>query len=53
MILFILNLAILLCNLYSLGASYKKFEVIDEKLDDMAMMEKRISHLCDNLDSVF
>lgn len=48
-----LNVALVIVNLYSVGIAQKKIEIIEEKLDDMAMLEKRVEHIADNLDSVF
>lgn len=49
----VVNIALVLVNLYSVGVSEKKIEIIEEKLADMAMLEARVKHICDNLDSVF
>lgn len=51
--MFILNCAILLCNIYTLGLTGKKVEIIEEKIADMSMVEERIKHLCEDLDSAF
>lgn len=49
----IINLGLIVVNLYSIGCAEKKMQVIDEKLDDLAMIETKIKHLCENLDSCF
>lgn len=49
----ILNISLLLVNLYSVGVSEKKLQEIEEKMDDMACIEDRINHLLVNLDSAF
>lgn len=49
----LINLTLVLVNLYSVGVSQKKMEIIDEKLEDLSMLEKRIANLCENVDSAF
>lgn len=47
------NIFLLLANLYSIGLANKKMEIIEDKLEDMSMLEKRVAHICDNMDSAF
>lgn len=49
----IINLALVFVNFASIGAAEKKLEIIDDKLQDMAMIEERVKHICENLDSCF
>lgn len=49
----VVNIALVLINLYSLGCADRKLDIVQEKLDDMAMLEQRVRHICDNLDSCF
>lgn len=49
----ILNCGLILVNLYCIGLSGKKLEIIEDKLNDLSMIEERIKHVCENLDSVF
>lgn len=49
----VINMTLILVNLYSVGVAEKKIQIIEEKLDDLAMLEKKVSHLCENLDSCF
>ena len=49
----VINMTLILVNLYSVGLAEKKMSIIDEKLDDLAMLEKKVEHLCENLDSCF
>ena len=48
-----INLALILVNLYSVGCAEKKLEAIEDKLDDLAVIEERLKHLCENMDSAF
>lgn len=49
----IINLALVLVNLYSVGVAEHKVQILDEKLDDLAMIEERLKHIAENLDSAF
>lgn len=49
----ILNISLLLVNLYSVGVSEKKLQEIEEKMDDMACVEVKLRHLLEDLDSAF
>ena len=49
----ILNIMLFLVNLYSIGVNQKKLDIIEDKLQDMAMLEERLKHYLDNLDSCF
>lgn len=49
----VINVTLILVNLYSVGVAEKKLSIIEEKLDDLSMLEKKVQHLCENLDSCF
>lgn len=49
----VINLALVLVNLYSIGVSEHKVQILEDKLDDLAMIEERIRHIAENLDSAF
>lgn len=49
----IINIALVVVNLYSVGMAEKKLDLLDDKLTDMAMLEERVKHICENLDSCF
>lgn len=49
----VINIALLLVNLYSVGVAEKKLSIIDEKLDDLAVIESQIKHFAESLDSAF
>lgn len=51
--MFVLNIALFLVNVYSIGVNQKKLEIIEDKLQDMAMIEERLKHYMENLDSAF
>lgn len=51
--LIVVNLALIMVNLYSIGVAEKKLSIIDEKMNDLAVLEAKINHLCENLDSCF
>ena len=47
----VINIALVFVNLYSIGVSESKLQIVQEKLDDLSMLEERIKHIAENLDS--